>query len=74
MKFETSSLAVARRSPRMEPNARISLDSWRDTGHIVGGLRDAIMRNPLTEVGRFEYHNDLKAKLLMVAITEATTR
>jgi hypothetical protein len=32
------------------------------------------MRIPLTEVGRFEYHNDLKAMLLMVAITEATTR
>jgi len=30
--------------------------------------------SPLTEVGRFEYHNDLKAKLLMIAITEATTR
>ncbi len=30
--------------------------------------------SPLTEVGRFEYHNGLKAKLLMVAITEATTR
>jgi hypothetical protein len=29
---------------------------------------------PLTEVGRFEYHNDLKVKLLMVAITEAITR
>jgi hypothetical protein len=28
---------------------------------------------PLTEVARFEYHNGLKAKLLMVAITEATT-
>gem|GEM_PF-6789407 len=30
--------------------------------------------SPLTEVGRFEYHNGLKAKLLMVAITEAITR
>ncbi len=30
--------------------------------------------SPLTEVGRFEYHNDLKEKLLMVSITEATTR
>jgi hypothetical protein len=30
--------------------------------------------SPLTEVGRFEYHNDLKEKLLIVAITEATTR
>jgi len=58
----------------MEPSARICLDSWRGDGHIVGDLRDAIMRNPLTEVGWFEYHNDLKAKLLMVAITEATTR
>jgi hypothetical protein len=74
MKFGTSSLDVDRRSLRMEPSARICLHSRRDTGHIVGGLRDAIMRIPLTEVGRFEYHNDLKAKLLMVAITEATTR
>ncbi len=31
------------------------------------------MRIPLTGVGRFEYHNGLKAKLLMVSITEATT-
>ena len=30
--------------------------------------------SPLTEVVLFEYHNDLKAKLLMVAITEVTTR
>jgi hypothetical protein len=33
-----------------------------------------ICESPLTEVGRFEYHNDLKVKLLMVAITEATTQ
>jgi len=30
--------------------------------------------SPLTEVAQFEYHNGLKAMLLMVAITEATTR
>jgi len=31
------------------------------------------MRIPLTGVGLFEYHIELKAMLLMVAITEATT-
>jgi hypothetical protein len=30
------------------------------------------MRNPLTEVVLFRYHNSLKVMLLMVAITEAT--
>jgi hypothetical protein len=30
------------------------------------------MRKPLTEVVLFEYHNSLKAMLLMVANTEAT--
>ena len=35
--------------------------------------RKTIMRNPLTEVALFEYHNSLKVMLLMVAITEATT-
>ena len=34
---------------------------------------NAMMRMPLTEVGLFEYHNDLKGMQLMVASTEATT-
>ena len=64
MRFETSSLDVAPRSLRMDPSARIFLDSARDTDHIVGGLRDEICESPLTEVGRFGYHNGLKAALL----------
>jgi hypothetical protein len=31
------------------------------------------MRNPLTKVVLFGYHNRLKVMLLMVAITEVTT-
>jgi hypothetical protein len=47
----------------MMPSRRRSRDRQRKT----------IMRNPLTEVVLFEYHNTLKVLLLIVAITEATT-
>jgi len=46
----------------MRASRRRSLDRPRKT----------IMRNPLTEVALFEYHNSLKAMLLMACITEAT--
>jgi hypothetical protein len=58
----------------MEPSARIWVDSWRDTGHIGVASETPSCESPLTEVAWFEYHNALKAKLVMVAITEATAR
>src|SRR6266851_2005099 len=51
MMFETSSLDYARCSLRMGPSARIFLDSWHDTGHIVCGLSRRHHANPIDRSG-----------------------